>query len=395
MHRTLSALCCALTALVGCGDGPTDLDGPADPPPAISRQCSGSLCLALIAEGLMSPSHVTSPRGDDRIFVIQLGGSIEVFRGTQRHTYLDLSSEVLHYLENGLLGMAFHPDFESNGRFFLHYTNLEADNVVEEFTVDPRERDADGASRRVIKTVDQPRHSNHHKSGHLAFGPDGNLWISVGDGGTLDNAQRLGDLRGSILRVDVDTGDPFGIPGDNPFLGDPAAHEEIYHYGLRNPWRFSIDEASGLLFIADVGANLWEEINVVPYDDGGHNFGWPIREGPDCLGDPQCPSDGLTPPVFAIAHAEDPVCAIIGGIVYRGTGVPALDGRYVFADACAGLRTASFDASGVLTDVSPWLLEDIVGPGMADLVSFGTGPDGEIYTVAVNTGELYRIEAAP
>jgi glucose/arabinose dehydrogenase len=260
--------------------------------------------------------------------------------------------------------------------------------------VNPRASNADAASRRIILTVEQADDTDHHRAGNLSFGPDGYLWISVGDGAIPATAQSVADSRGSILRIDVDAAEPFAIPADNPFVGDPSAREEIYHIGLRNPWRFSIDEASGLLFIADVGGSLWEELNIVPYDDGGHNFGWPIREGPNCLSDPQCSSAGFTPPAWTFAHADEPVCALIGGVVYRGGGVPALFGRYVFADTCAGLRTAAFDASGAVSDISPWLFQDVVGPGMADLVSLGLGGDGEIYAVAVNTGELYRIEAA-
>lgn len=211
----------------------------------------------------------------------------------------------------------------------------------------------------------------------------------MGDGEERFIAQDPRDLRGSLLRIDVDSGDPYAIPPDNPFVGVDNAREEIAHYGLRNPWRFSVDEELDLLIIADVGEAHWEELNVVPRGDVGHNFGWPIREGPDCLTEPECRSEGLTPPTAAISHEEDPVCALIGGLIYRGEAVPSLTGRYVFGDACVGLRTAVVDEAGAVHDLSPWLFQGKSGSP----VSLGSGGNGEIYVVSLSPGRLFRIEA--
>lgn len=385
--------------LIGCSDDPVDPDPPEVPeppgaPPALMRHCDGELCLALIAENFTMPLQVVSPPGDHRVFVVEQRGRAIVLDETEQRTYIDISADVLMRYENGLLGMAFHPAFASNGRFYLHYTDAGADNIVEEFIVDPAADVAQSPVRRVLLRVVHEDTTNNHKAGHLAFGPDGYLWISVGDGMVPSMARRTTDLRGSILRIDVDAGQPYGVPADNPFVGDGTSMPEIYYYGLRNPWRFSIDAQSGLAFIADVGTNQYEEINVVPYDESGHHFGWPIREGPDCAFSETCESDGLTPPSAYFSHSDVPrVCALIGGAVYRGDAVPALRDRYVFADACAGLRTAAFDAAGEISDLSEWMFAEVPGVGAMDIVSVGQGGDGAVYLAMHARGEVYRIEA--
>lgn len=394
MHRTLRGIL-AFTLIAGCGDDPVDPEPPdSGPPPALSTHCGDELCLGLIAGDLDLPLQVTSPPDDDRVFVVEQGGRVVVLDGTERHTYIDISDDVLLRIENGLLGMAFHPDFASNGRFYLHYSDHGADNVLEELTVDPDANGAANAARRVVLRIEHDDASNNHKSGHLAFGPDGYLWISVGDGLMPPLAQDRSDLRGSILRIDVDAEQPYGIPADNPFVDDDAARPEIYHYGLRNPWRFSVDADLRMAFIPDVGNNQYEELNVVALDDGGRNFGWPIMEGPGCAYTTECDATGLTPPTLSFPHTDvPPPCALIGGFIYRGDDVPTLSGRYVFADACAGLRTATFDANGAITELSDWMFAELPGRGGTGIVSVGRGGDGAVYLAAYALGEVYRIEA--
>src|SRR5690606_24281755 len=250
--------------LIGCSDDPVDPDPPEVPeppgaPPALMRHCDGELCLALIAENFTMPLQVVSPPGDHLVFVVEQRVRAIVLDESEQRTCSDIWVDVV-----------------------MHYVDAGADNFVDEFIVDPTADVAQSPVRRVLLRVVHEDTTNNHKAGHLAFGPDGYLWISVGDGMVPSMARRTTDLRGSILRIDVDAGQPYGVPADNPFVGDGTSMPEIYYYGLRNPWRFSIDAQSGLAFIADVGTNQYEEINVVPYDEGGHHFGWPIREGPDC-----------------------------------------------------------------------------------------------------------------
>jgi glucose/arabinose dehydrogenase len=345
---------------------------------------NGDLCLTLFADDLFFPTYLVSPPNDERVFITQIVGNIILVEPNRRSIYLDLSSEVFFRDENGLLGMVFHPDFANNGRFFLYYTDLNDDSVLEEFTVDPAARSGEGAARRVVLRIPQPE--EHHLGGQLQFGPDGMLWIGLGDGNIPTSAQDLGDLKGSIIRIDVDSETPYGIPQDNPFVGVEGARGEIVHSGLRNPWRFSIDAELGLLLVGDVGLNDWEEVNIAPTTMGGRNYGWPFFEGLICLS-AQCPTEGLTEPNLVYSHNVG--CSVIGGYIYRGVSVESLRGRYVFADHCSGLATATVAADGSVSDVSLGLF-----PGLGLVSSMGVDARGELYLLFVDTGKAYRVEPA-
>lgn len=288
---------------------------------------------------------------------------------------LDLSSRVSRGYEQGLLGLAWSPD----GRFlYVNYTDTEGDTHVVEY------EGAAGNGREVL-FVDQP-YANHN-GGHLLFGPDGKLWIGLGDGGSSGdpqgNAQHLGRLLGKLLRIDPrPAGDrPYGIPADNPFVGRSGARPEVWAYGLRNPWRFSFDRATGDLWVADVGQNSWEEINVVRAGSkGGENYGWPLREGSHPFRGGQRPQ-GAVEPIHEY-RLDGGACAVTGGYVYRGARLASLlGGRYVFADACVG-RLQVLDNDGRARDL---------GVQVAQPVSFGEDVDGELYVLSLE-GRLFRLD---
>jgi glucose/arabinose dehydrogenase len=283
--------------------------------------------------------------------------------------------------------MAFHPEYESNGFFYVDYTDADGNTRVVRYAVSAADPDAaDPTSAKLILAVEQP--FSNHNGGLLLFGPDGKLYIGLGDGGSggdpRGNGQNLGTLLGTILRIDVDEGDPYTIPSDNPFVGRADARGEIWAYGLRNPWRFAFDGAAGLLYIADVGQSAWEEVNVVAADVGGMNFGWNIMEGAHCYGASGCDESGLTLPVLEYGHDEG--CSITGGYVYRGTLVPDVVGQYFYSDYCTSfLRSFSF-ADGAVTDRIDWSVGDI-----GRVQSFGEDAAGELYVLSTN-GTVYRVE---
>ena len=353
----------------------------------------------------VDPVLVTAPKGDDRLFVVERAGRILVVEdGTVlTEPFLDIRDQVLSHLtrEQGLLGLAFHPDYTSNGRFFVYYSvNLGTDppdgvpdykSIVAEYHADPRADVADAQETRLM-TIDEP--AWNHNAGMLAFGPnDGYLYIALGDGGggndTYGNGQNTATLLGSILRVDVDTGSPYAVPADNPFVGTSNANE-IWAYGLRNPWRFSFDSATGDLYIGDVGQDQSEEIDVLAAGDpGGANFGWPECEGDHDNSGGGCNQPGFTAPVVTKTHDENR-CSIIGGYVYRGTCLPDLQGWYFFGDWCSG-QVWRFQYSGgqATNEVD---VTDQIGGG--DVTSFGEDGQGELYIVH-HTGPVYRIGLAP
>ena len=253
--------------------------------------------------------------------------------------FLDLSGRISAGGEQGLLGLAFYPDYATNGRFVVHYTDPAGDTHLSIFHVSADPDVADPASELVILTADQP-YANHN-GGQMLFGPDGLLYLGLGDGGAANDpegrGQNLSDLLGSILRVDVQSGTSYTVPADNPFVGQAGVQPEVWSYGLRNPWRFTFDRVTGDLYIADVGQEHYEEVDVAPGGANpgkGTNFGWNIMEGAHCLGGGQCDQTGLTLPTFEYAH--DQGCSITGGYVYRGNAIPALQGLYFFGDYCQG-----------------------------------------------------------
>ncbi|MGH7563550.1 MAG: PQQ-dependent sugar dehydrogenase, partial [Gemmatimonadota bacterium] len=283
-----------LLALTACGgDGEANVPTPPDEPDPI-----GEPTLLEIADGLDFPVHLASPPGDERLFVVEKVGTIRVIREGQvlDAPFLDIRDLVSGGSEQGLLSVAFHPAYASNGRFFVDYTNQGGDTQVVEYRVSADPDRADPVPVQTILSVDQP--FANHNGGLIAFGPDGMLYVGLGDGGSAgdpqENGQNTGTLLGSILRIDVDGGTPYAIPSDNPFTGQPGARGEIWAYGLRNPWRFSFNRGTGDLFIADVGQNDLEEVNAEPGDEGGINYGWNLMEGTDCFRNDDCDQTGLT-----------------------------------------------------------------------------------------------------
>jgi glucose/arabinose dehydrogenase len=323
--------------------------------------------------------------GSGRLFVAEQGGAVYIVNGgTVTSTpFLDISGQVSRGGEQGLLGIAFHPDFPGDNRVFVDYTNPAGDTVVSSFEVDAGSPNVVVPGSEVpIITIDQP-YANHN-GGAINFGPDGYLYIALGDGGDGgdpgNRAQNKDSLLGKILRLDVSPATGYAIPGSNPF------GSEIWHFGLRNPFRFSFDRATGDLWIGDVGQNAWEEVDVARAGVGGLNFGWRLMEGNHCYNpSPGCPTAGLTLPVVEYPH--DPGgCAVIGGNVYRGSAYPVLRGGYVFSDECTGY-TWALDAAG--SGPQPLVLVEDTSAGIA---GYGEDEAGELYAADLG-GQLYRVSA--
>ncbi|MGM0485054.1 MAG: PQQ-dependent sugar dehydrogenase, partial [Candidatus Krumholzibacteriota bacterium] len=301
--------------------------------------------------------------------------------------FLDLSSRVVYGGERGLLSVAFPPGFKTSNNFYVNYTrDVDGATVVARYSVDPEDSNRVlEYSEEEILLVSQPY--TNHNGGMMAFGPDGYLYIALGDGGGAGdpdgNAQNRRTLHGSILRLDVGGSEqPYAIPPDNPYAGSQEFREEIWAYGLRNPWRFSFDRKSGALYIGDVGQGLWEEIDFQDrYSEGGLNFGWNIMEGFHCYQADTCGREGLTLPVFEYGH--DQGCSITGGYVYRGSSYPGMEGIYFFADFCEG---AIWGMKNVAGEIEAEVLLDT----SMRIVSFGEDDDGELYVVAIE-GEIYRM----
>ncbi|MEZ5332254.1 MAG: PQQ-dependent sugar dehydrogenase [Thermoanaerobaculia bacterium] len=296
-----------------------------------ARAATWQLGLVEIASGLDRPSVLThAGDGSGRLFIVEKIGRIRIVdaSGLRPQPFLDLTDRILaNHLERGLTGLVFHPDYETNGRFFVAYTNMAGNEVLAEFHVSSDPQVGDPDSEQQLLVVPEP--TEIHNLNQLAFGPDGFLYIASGDGGPAndpnDNAQNLGLLLGKILRIDVDSSRPplaYAIPPDNPFVADPLARDEIWAYGLRNPSRFAFDSETGDLFIADVGQHEWEEVDLEPAGSpGGVNYGWSLMEGFHCFDPPTgCMRPGLTPPIFEYSHSEG--CAVLGGGVYRGSSIP-------------------------------------------------------------------------
>jgi glucose/arabinose dehydrogenase len=331
--------------------------------------------------------------GSGRLFVADKGGRIYVISGSTvlPTPFLDISAKVSTGGEQGLLGLAFHPRYPADPRVFVDYTNTAGDTVVSSFTVSAANPNAvDPGSEVVVLGVDQPY--ENHNGGTIQFGRDGYLYIALGDGGSggdpLNNAQNLGTLLGNILRIDIDHaagGNAYAIPASNPFVGSSGARGEIWLYGLRNPFRFSFDRATGDLWIGDVGQNAWEEIDVARAGVSGLDFGWRVLEGNHCYSPSTgCSTAGMTAPVIEYAHTYG--CAVIGGNVYRGSAYPVLRGGYVFADECTGITWAISAAAN-----GPQALVKVAdGPG--GIAGFGEDEAGELYAAALG-GQVYRVSA--
>ena len=364
-------------------------DNPVGPPVGVGAR------LQQVVAGLSTPLYLTAPAADPRLFIVEKTGGVRIVKNgiVLEAPFLDVTAKVSAGGEQGLLGLAFDPDYATNGRFVVHYTDLAGNTVLSRFQVSADPDRADPASELPILTASQP--AANHNGGQVAFGPDGLLYLGLGDGGGSGDpegrGQSLTDLLGSILRIDVRTGDPYTVPADNPFVGNPDARAEVWSYGLRNPWRFSFDRGTGDLYIADVGETQREEIDVSTPADGagrGANYGWSIMEGSRCFHAEGCDQTGLTLPVFEYTHQEG--CSVTGGYVYRGSAIPSLQGHYFYADFCQGWVRSFRYAGGTVIDETQW---PTLAPG-GPVLSFGEDSAGELYVLQASGG-VFKIVPEP
>ncbi|MDP8961209.1 MAG: PQQ-dependent sugar dehydrogenase [Actinomycetota bacterium] len=437
--RRISVLAVAAALLVACADGdqprvqPTEAASTAPalapPPPHIPPPVAPPpLTLEPVADDLDFPLFLTAPRdgpkaraggpvrdgpearaggpvpGDGRLFVGERSGRILILRGGEilLEPFLDISELTRTDGERGLLGLAFHPDYSRNGRLFLHYSGAEdGDTRLAEYHVSADPNRAEPTSARLLLTVEQP--ASNHNGGMVTFGPDGYLYLALGDGGgsgdRFNNGQNPASLLGSLLRLDVDRsgegGRAYAIPPDNPFAGARShggvrGAPEVWAYGLRNPWRLSFDHEADLIYIADVGQNAWEEINIAPTDAAGLNYGWPILEGSRCFRPRQgCSQQGLILPVLEY-EAGDGNCGVIGGYVYRGTRIPALAGTYFYGELCGGwVRSFRYKRGSGPVEARDY--SDRFGE-LGRIVSFGQDAAGELYILSAD-GTVHRISS--
>ena len=386
----------AVLALAGCGSAEEPDAGVIVGPPRTTStttlpdlpEVPAFIGLAVedVAGGFSEPVAIAPVPSVDETFVVERTGRIVPLYGDGSDAVLDLTEAIGWEMnEQGLLGFAVHPRFPSDPRGFAVYTDLDFDLQVVSFEWDGSVFDR-STEQRVLE-VPQPH--KYHQGGGILFGPTGYLWMSFGDGGGIgdryENGQDATTLQGTIVRIDIDHGEPYAIPPDNPWLGSEEGADEVWAIGLRNPWRFAID--GDWLLIADVGQYEAEEVNVVGISDAALNFGWPIMEADDCFDAPSCVAAGFTPPNLIVPHNR--ACAIIGGPVYRGTAIPELHGHYLYGDHCVGwLRSAPHDA-GELGSVSDW--EGDLG-SLGRITSIDVDHRGELL-VANLDGDIVRIVA--
>jgi glucose/arabinose dehydrogenase len=360
--------------------------------PAASAQIASEI----VVTNLTLPVRLVAPVGDARLFVAEQGGLIKVFGhdGSPRGVFLDLTALTRVNGERGLLGLAFAPDYATSGRFFVHYVDLIDDARIVSYIVDPANPDrALPASAQPVLTIGNV--GWNHRGGHIEFGPDGMLYIGMGDGGSAANSQDPSTLTGKLLRIDVSGVAGYSIPPDNPFVGLPP-RDEIWMSGLRNPWGWSFDRATGDLYVADVGQSTSEEVDVFAASSGGgENCGWPLMEGPNCYQPLQGCNDGsLTLPVYAYDHTAGR-CSISGGYVYRGSAIPALHGRFLFGDFCSGqIWSLTWTPGGGVGNVTEWTNALSIGGASGAISAFGQDGFGELYVIEIYGGRARRIVAA-
>ena len=360
--------------------------------------------LELVYEGFRQPTVATAPPGDDRLFVAQRVGVIRILDESRElvdPAFLDISDRVLAGgIEQGLLGLAFHPDYAGNGRFFVYYTARPNIRRLSEFSVlatDPNQ--SLPSSERILFEFSQPENSTdiRHYGGNVLFDPDGFLWVSSGDGAdSRAQGQDSNTIFGTVMRIDVDSGDPYAIPPDNPFVAGGGA-PEVWAYGLRNPWRFSFDPVDRMVYIADVGHNTREEVNVVPLDEGGgYNLGWSDMEGDRCFHLSDCIPDDYTSPALVYLHRNaqgevvESAGSVTGGFVYRGSEIPELAGTYFYSDWVRQWIKSFQFANGQVTEEKDWT--DELGGPVGGVTSFGLDGHGELYLVTFE-GRVYKLSA--
>jgi glucose/arabinose dehydrogenase len=366
------------------------------------------LALELIVDGLQMPLYATvAPGQPGRLYVLEKAGKIRVVDLSSKkildHNFLDIHEKVSTLSERGLLGLDFAPDYLESGVFYIHYSDLEGDTVLARMRVDPKHPlTADPKSEEILLQVKQPW--PNHDGGQLSFGPDGMLYLGLGDGGAAADpknaAQNGQNLLGKILRLDVSksVGSPYAIPTDNPFVGDENFRDEIWAYGLRNPWRFSFDRLTGDLWIGDIGQNSWEEIDFVAAGSGGgQNFGWRIREGRHDFNQQDPRPDSLVEPIHEYYQGGKlNARSVTGGYVYRGKSLPGLQGWYVFGDYVSGQVWVLQQTAGAVTRYLE--LTSMLKPGGGGVVpgmaSFGQDSGGEIYLMSLTGGTLHQLVKA-
>jgi glucose/arabinose dehydrogenase len=353
---------------------------------------SGAIGLQLVVSGLATPLDLEQPNdGSGRLFVVEQGGTIKILQNGSllQQPFLNISNKVVFQGEMGLLGLTFHPGFQTNRKFYVNYVRNaggQFQSIIAEYLASvTNPNQSDPASERILLAVNQVSNFTNHKAGQLAFGPDGFLYFGLGDGGgegdPFGHGQDTKTLLGKMLRIDVDgssPGLPYRIPADNPFIGGGGL-PEIWAYGFRNPWRFSFDRNTGRMFVADVGQDRFEEIDIV---QKGGNYGWNIMEGLHCFNPPSgCNMAGLQLPIVEISHPEAE--AVIGGFVYHGTAVAGLQNLYIFGDLSGKIWSLKEDPANTFTRTL------LVSPGF-NISSFGQDAAGELYVVDVG-GRVLKI----
>lgn len=346
-----------------------------------------SLKLALkpVAGGFDQPTAITSA-GDGRLFITLQRGQIIALENGARSTFLDIRPLVSCCGERGLLSVAFHPHFAQNGFYFVDYTDLNGDTVIARYS-------ANGGAPLKLLTIAQP--FANHNGGQLQFGPDGYLYIGMGDGGSGgdpgNRAQDLSTLLGKLLRIDVDNGSPYSVPPSNPFVSRAGARGEIWAYGLRNPWRFSFDRATGDLWMGDVGQNAYEEVDwQLATSPGGENYGWRRMEGLHCFNPTtNCAIAGLVAPVVEYTH-DNGRCSVSGGYRYRGNSFPSMNGIYFYGDYCSG------EIWGAVPERDGTMTVQLMLDTTMRISAFGEDANGELYVADIAGGSIYQlVDATP
>jgi glucose/arabinose dehydrogenase len=350
-----------------------------------------ALALDTLATGMSNPLYVTAPPGDrTRLFVVERTGTIRIIKNgvVQTTPFLDITAEVSTGAEQGILGMAFPPDYATSKYFVVYYVNPSIETVLSRFHVASASADTALSGEDTLLTI--PQVTGNHNGGMVAYGQDGDVYVSVGDGGCCGDPDGHGqdrtELLGSILRLAVGPTGPYQIPATNPWATDPVYRHELWNYGLRNPFRFSFDRQTGDMYIGDVGDNTREEIDIVPSSSvGGENLGWRIMEGKECFGGgTSCNMNGLILPVWDYPHSQG--CSVIGGFVYRGAAIPALRGTYFYLDFCQAWIETFRWSGGALSERRryTWLASNEF-PN-----SFGEDADGELY-ITSESGKVFKI----